>query len=66
MLPKQILNRLLKPSAANLLLKLELKNREGMQQLDLNKPLGQLYIEREDSRLSIPVEYTTATHKLLS
>ncbi|GFF97155.1 hypothetical protein IFM47457_11251 [Aspergillus lentulus] len=59
-------NRLLKPSSADILLKSELKNREGMQQLNLNEPPGQLYVEREDGGLSIPMEYIIAAYKLLS
>jgi hypothetical protein len=59
-------NRLLKPSSADILLESELKNGEGMQQLNSNEPPGQLYVEREDGGLSIPVEHTTAAHKLLS
>jgi hypothetical protein len=59
-------NRLLKPSAADILLESELKNEDGMQQSDSNEPPGQLYVEREDGGLSIPVEHTTAAHKLLS
>lgn len=47
---------LLKLNAANPLLKLESKNGEGMPQLDLNKPTGQSYMEREDDELSIPME----------
>jgi hypothetical protein len=64
--PKQTLDRLLKPSAADLLLESESKNGEGMQQLDSNDPPGHSYVEREDGELSIPVEHTTAAHKLLS
>ncbi|KAF7115349.1 hypothetical protein CNMCM5793_002165 [Aspergillus hiratsukae] len=65
MQPKQT-DRLLKPSAADPLLESESKNGEGMQQLDPNEPAGQSYVEREDGELSIPVEHTTAAHKLLS
>jgi hypothetical protein len=65
MQPKQT-DRLLKPSAADPLLELESKNGEGMQQLDPNEPAGQSYVERKDGELSIPVEHTTAAHKLLS
>ncbi|KAF7139663.1 hypothetical protein CNMCM5793_007262 [Aspergillus hiratsukae] len=65
MQPKQT-DRLLKPSAANPLLELEPKNGEGMQQLEPNEPAGQSYVEGEDGELSIPVEHTTAAHKLLS
>jgi hypothetical protein len=37
-----------------------------MRLLDLNEYPGQSYMEREDGELSIPAEYTTAAHKLLS
>jgi hypothetical protein len=60
------INGLLKPSATDILLESGSKNGDGMQQLDLNDPPGQSYVEREDGELSIPVEHTTAAHKLLS
>jgi hypothetical protein len=63
---KQTLNRLLKPKGAALLLESELKNGEGMQLLDLDEPPGQSYVERVDGGLSMPVEHSTAAHKLLS
>ncbi|KAG2001016.1 hypothetical protein GB937_010596 [Aspergillus fischeri] len=64
--PTQTLARLQKPKAADPLLKSESKNGEGMQQLDSDEPPGQSDLERQDSELSMPVEHTTATHKLLS
>ncbi|KAH1323326.1 hypothetical protein KXX47_000814 [Aspergillus fumigatus] len=64
--PKQTLDRLLKPSATDILLESESKSGDGMQPLDSNDPPGQSYVEREDGELSIPVEHTTAAHKLLS
>jgi hypothetical protein len=64
--PKQTLDRLPKPKAADPLLKSESKSAEGMQQLDLDEPPGQSYLERQDGELSMPVEHTTAAHKLLS
>jgi hypothetical protein len=64
--PTQTLDRLLKPSAADLVLESESNSGEGMQQLDPNEPPGQSFGEREDGELSIPVEHTTAAHMLLS
>ncbi|KAJ8200181.1 hypothetical protein LV164_008754 [Aspergillus fumigatus] len=64
--PKQTLDGLVKSNAAVLLLESNSKNGAGMQQLDSNEPPGQSYLEREDGELSMPVEHTTAAHKLLS
>ncbi|KAF4236882.1 hypothetical protein CNMCM8980_002701 [Aspergillus fumigatiaffinis] len=64
--PKQTHLRLLKPSAANLLMESESMNGEGVPQLDLNESPGLSYVERVDGGLSMPVEHSTAAHKLLS
>ncbi|KAF4207298.1 hypothetical protein CNMCM8927_003572 [Aspergillus lentulus] len=64
--PKQTHLRSLKPSAANLLVESKSMNGEGMPQFDLNDSPGQSYVERVDGGLSMPVEHSTAAHKLLS
>jgi hypothetical protein len=66
MSPKQTLDELVKSNAGVLLLKSEPKSGERMQQLDLDEPPGWIYLERQDGELSMPVEHTTAAHKLLS
>ncbi|KAH1445851.1 hypothetical protein KXV31_006326, partial [Aspergillus fumigatus] len=64
--PKQTLDGLVESNAAVFLLESKSKNGAGMQQLDSDEPPGQSYLEREDGELSMPVEHTTAAHKLLS
>ncbi|GFF44604.1 C6 finger domain protein, putative [Aspergillus udagawae] len=64
--PKQTLDKLLKPKAAALVLESVLMNGDGMQLLDSDEPPGQSYVERVDGGLSMPVEHSTAAHKLLS
>jgi hypothetical protein len=60
------LDGLVKTNAAVLLLKSEPKSGERMQQLDLDEPPGRTYLGKQDGELSMPVEHTTAAHKLLS
>lgn len=56
--PKQTLDRLLKPSATDILLESESKSGDGMQPLDSNDPPGQSYVEREDGTCSILASMT--------
>ncbi|EAW06308.1 putative C6 finger domain protein [Aspergillus clavatus NRRL 1] len=60
--PKPSLDRLLKPNTTDLV-----EEPKSGEAADPNDPSSnQSFVEREDGELSIPVEHTTAAHKLLS